>query len=113
MSKVGRKFRATPFVIPIGIFMIPSIKVLRKNLREKDITEENLQSRYPESHFDGLSNKSGDLVLTTGNKVRPLSGIQLYMVIRLRVLESSKMFKTWSMDFQDMKHYLELYGKNY
>ena len=36
--------------------------------KEKDITEENLQSRCRGVILMALSNKSGDLVLTTGNK---------------------------------------------
>ena len=36
--------------------------------KEKDITEENLQSRCRSVILMALSNKSGDLVLTTGNK---------------------------------------------
>ena len=38
------------------------------NGKEKDITEENLQSRCRGVILMALSNKSGDLVLTTGNK---------------------------------------------
>ena len=48
--------------------MILSVVVLKMSLMEKSITEENLQSRCRGVILMALSNKSGELVLTTGNK---------------------------------------------
>ena len=57
-------------VIPIGDIYDSFNKGLEKEFKgkEKDITEENLQSRCRGVILMALSNKSGDLVLTTGNK---------------------------------------------
>ena len=57
-------------VIPIGDIYDSFSKGLEKEFKgkEKDITEENLQSRCRGVILMALSNKSGDLVLTTGNK---------------------------------------------
>ena len=57
-------------VIPIGDIYDSFNKSLEKEFKgkEKDITEENLQSRCRGVILMALSNKSGDLVLTTGNK---------------------------------------------
>ncbi len=57
-------------VIPIGEIYDSFNKGLEKEFKgkEKDITEENLQSRCRGVILMALSNKSGDLVLTTGNK---------------------------------------------
>ena len=57
-------------VIPIGDIYDSFNKGLEKEFKgkEKDITEDNLQSRCRGVILMALSNKSGDLVLTTGNK---------------------------------------------
>ena len=57
-------------VIPIGDIYDSFNKGLEREFKgkEKDITEENLQSRCRGVILMALSNKSGDLVLTTGNK---------------------------------------------
>lgn len=57
-------------VIPIGDIYDSFNKGLEKEFKGKgkDITEENLQSRCRGVILMALSNKSGDLVLTTGNK---------------------------------------------
>ena len=57
-------------VLPIGDIYNSFYRTLEQDFKNKepDVTEENLQSRCRGVLLMALSNKSGDLVLTTGNK---------------------------------------------
>ena len=57
-------------VLPIGDIYNSFYRTLDQDFKNKepDVTEENLQSRCRGVLLMALSNKSGDLVLTTGNK---------------------------------------------
>ena len=69
-NKLAENLGIKHSVIPIGDIYDSFKKSLESEFKglEPDITEENLQSRCRGVILMALSNKSGDLVLTTGNK---------------------------------------------
>ena len=69
-NKLAENLGIKHSVIPIGDIYQSFYKGLEEQFKdqEPDITEENLQSRCRGVLLMALSNKSGELVLTTGNK---------------------------------------------
>ena len=69
-EELAKNLKIEHHVLPIGGIYNSFYKSLEPEFKnqEPDITEENLQSRCRGVVLMALSNKSGDLVLTTGNK---------------------------------------------
>ena len=69
-EELGKNLKIEHHVLPIKDIYNSFYSALEKEFinKEPDITEENLQSRCRGVLLMALSNKSGDLVLTTGNK---------------------------------------------
>ena len=69
-EELAKNLEIEHHVLPIGDIYNSFYRTLDQDFKNKepDVTEENLQSRCRGVLLMALSNKSGDLVLTTGNK---------------------------------------------
>jgi len=69
-EELAKNLKIEHHVLPIGDIYNSFYTTLERDFKNKepDVTEENLQSRCRGVLLMALSNKSGDIVLTTGNK---------------------------------------------